>query len=58
MHESVAPCERIGVISENGTHKSTMLRLAAGPDRSDAGRMRYPRPHGAGYLPQLGQAVA
>ncbi|WP_210961050.1 hypothetical protein [Streptomyces sp. b94] len=56
--ESVAPCERIGVIGERGIHKSAMLRLAAGPDRSDAGRMRYPRPHGAGYLPRQGQAVA
>ncbi|MFJ7772061.1 hypothetical protein ACIQ1J_27630 [Streptomyces sp. NPDC097107] len=61
--ESVAPCERVGVIGERGIHKSTMLRLAAGPDRSvrrrpDAGRMRYPGPHGAGYLPQQGQAVA
>ncbi|MBQ1097391.1 hypothetical protein KBY55_15130 [Streptomyces sp. b94] len=54
----MAPCERIGVIGERGIHKSAMLRLAAGPDRSDAGRMRYPRPHGAGYLPRQGQAVA
>ncbi|MGC9441112.1 TlrC/CarA/OleB/SrmB family ABC-F type ribosomal protection protein [Streptomyces sp. WG5] len=52
VHQSVALGERIGVIGENGTGKSTLLRLLAGLDRPDAGRIRVHAPGGAGYLPQ------
>lgn len=52
VHQSVSLGERIGVIGENGTGKSTLLRLLAGADRPDAGHVRVHAPGGAGYLPQ------
>ncbi|MFC8948804.1 TlrC/CarA/OleB/SrmB family ABC-F type ribosomal protection protein [Streptomyces rochei] len=52
VHQSVSLGERIGVIGENGTGKSTLLRLLAGADLPDAGHIRVHAPGGAGYLPQ------
>ncbi|MFB6549073.1 TlrC/CarA/OleB/SrmB family ABC-F type ribosomal protection protein [Streptomyces sp. NPDC056405] len=52
VHQSVSLGERIGVVGENGTGKSTLLRLLAGTDRPDAGHVRVHAPGGAGYLPQ------
>ncbi|MEV5764346.1 ATP-binding cassette domain-containing protein, partial [Micromonospora sp. NPDC052213] len=47
---TAAPGRRIGLIGENGTGKSTLLRLLAGADEPDAGSVV--RPPDLGYLPQ------
>ncbi len=44
--------DRIGVVGINGTGKSTLLRVAAGVDRPDAGTVRRGRGTRVGYLPQ------
>ncbi|MFC0527452.1 ABC-F family ATP-binding cassette domain-containing protein [Phytohabitans kaempferiae] len=56
-----APGHRIGLIGENGTGKSTLLRLLAGADEPDSGSVV--RPPDLGYLHQempfdLGATVA
>jgi macrolide transport system ATP-binding/permease protein len=45
-----APGHRIGLIGENGTGKSTLLRLLAGADEPDGGSVV--RPPDLGYLHQ------
>ncbi|MEU1202918.1 ABC-F family ATP-binding cassette domain-containing protein [Streptomyces sp. NPDC005813] len=45
-----APGHRIGLIGENGVGKSTLLRLLAGVDEPDAGRVT--RPRDLGFLHQ------
>ncbi len=52
VRQSVALGERIGLVGENGTGKSTLLRLLAGLDRPDAGRLTVRAPGGVGHLPQ------
>ncbi|MFC3500084.1 ABC-F family ATP-binding cassette domain-containing protein [Micromonospora krabiensis] len=47
---TAAPGQRIGLIGENGTGKSTLLRLLAGADEPDAGRVV--RPPDLGFLHQ------
>ncbi|GLZ51436.1 ABC-F family ATP-binding cassette domain-containing protein [Actinomycetospora sp. NBRC 106378] len=47
---TVAPGTRLGLIGENGTGKSTLLRLLAGTDVPDAGSVRVPPD--LVYLPQ------
>jgi macrolide transport system ATP-binding/permease protein len=47
---SASPGERIGLIGENGVGKSTLLRLLAGVDEPEAGRIE--RPPDLGFLPQ------
>ncbi|MEV4534429.1 ABC-F family ATP-binding cassette domain-containing protein [Asanoa sp. NPDC049518] len=47
---TVAPGQRIGLIGENGTGKSTLLRLLAGTDEPDAGFVT--RPPELGFLHQ------
>ncbi|MCD2186522.1 ABC-F family ATP-binding cassette domain-containing protein [Actinomycetospora soli] len=47
---TVAPGTRLGLIGENGTGKSTLLRLLAGVDRPDAGSVGVPSD--LVYLPQ------
>ncbi len=50
---SVTPERRLGVVGPNGVGKSTLLRLLAGLDEPDAGRVtRTPATLTAGYLPQ------
>ncbi|MBE1532508.1 macrolide transport system ATP-binding/permease protein [Actinomadura algeriensis] len=49
---AVKPGERIGVIGDNGTGKSTLLRLMAGVERPDNGDVVAVAPGGLGYLPQ------
>jgi ATPase subunit of ABC transporter with duplicated ATPase domains len=50
---SVTPERRLGVVGPNGVGKSTLLRLVAGLDEPDAGRVtRTPSTLTAGYLPQ------
>ncbi|MEO3742938.1 ABC-F family ATP-binding cassette domain-containing protein [Plantactinospora sp. B5E13] len=47
---TAAPGHRIGLIGENGTGKSTLLRLLAGVERPDSGTVV--RPPAVGFLPQ------
>ncbi|MFY0406130.1 ABC-F family ATP-binding cassette domain-containing protein [Solicola sp. PLA-1-18] len=47
---TVSPGQRVGLIGENGTGKSTLLRLLAGVDRPDTGSIT--RPDDLAYLPQ------
>ena len=51
----VAPGDRVGVIGPNGIGKSTLLRLLAGLDRPDAGRVVAA---GCGRLPPAGGRAA
>ena len=53
VRESVMPGERIGVVGENGTGKTTLLRLLAGIDSPDAGAVAVHVAGGVGYLPQV-----
>jgi ATPase subunit of ABC transporter with duplicated ATPase domains len=50
---TVGPRSRVGVIAPNGTGKSTLLRILAGIEAPDAGRVtRTPPTSTVGYLPQ------
>ncbi len=50
---TVGPRSRIGVVAPNGTGKSTLLRILAGLEAPDAGRVtRTPPTATVGYLPQ------
>ncbi len=50
---TVGPRSRIGVVAPNGTGKSTLLRILAGVERPDSGRVtRTPPGATVGYLPQ------
>jgi macrolide transport system ATP-binding/permease protein len=51
-----APGTRVGLIGENGTGKSTLLRLLAGRDLPDAGTVQVP--DDVVYLPQEPEAGA
>jgi ATPase subunit of ABC transporter with duplicated ATPase domains len=56
---SVTPERRLGVVGPNGVGKSTLLRLVAGLDEPDAGRViRTPATLTAGYLPQEHERLA
>ena len=46
----VAPGQRLGLVGENGTGKSTLLRLLSGEEEPDAGRVE--RPADTGFLYQ------
>src|SRR2546422_11326427 len=50
---SVGPESRIGVVGPNGIGKSTLLRILAGLEAADGGRVeRSPASLTVGYLPQ------
>jgi ATPase subunit of ABC transporter with duplicated ATPase domains len=50
---TVGPRSRIGVVAPNGTGKSTLLRILAGAETPDSGRVtRTPPAATVGYLPQ------
>ncbi|CAO5153926.1 Tylosin resistance ATP-binding protein TlrC [Frankia sp. AiPs1] len=49
---SLPPGGRTGIIGENGAGKSTVLRLLAGGERPDEGRVIVQADAGVGYLPQ------
>ena len=54
LNVTVGPRSRIGVVAPNGTGKSTLLRILAGIDRPDHGRVtRTPPTAHVGYLPQV-----
>src|SRR5471030_2752847 len=50
----VSPGDRIGIVGPNGIGKSTLLRVLAGLERPDAGRIV--RAGAVGYLPQESDA--
>jgi macrolide transport system ATP-binding/permease protein len=49
---TVSAGDRLGLIGENGVGKSTLLRVLAGVDAPDGGRVRATVAGAAGYLPQ------
>lgn len=44
--------EKIGIVARNGTGKSTLLRILAGEESPDGGKVVYRRDLRVGYLPQ------
>ena len=51
---TIGPRSRIGVVAPNGTGKSTLLRILAGIERPDSGRVTLTPPTAhVGYLPQV-----
>ncbi len=56
---TVGPRTRLGVVAPNGTGKSTLLKILAGLERPDGGRVtRTPPAATVGYLPQESDPVA
>ncbi|MGZ4440933.1 MAG: ATP-binding cassette domain-containing protein, partial [Gaiellaceae bacterium] len=51
---TVGPGDRVGIVGPNGIGKSTLLRLLAGVEQPDAGRIARSGP--VGYLPQEPEA--
>ncbi|WP_280407031.1 ATP-binding cassette domain-containing protein, partial [Nocardia carnea] len=49
---SIRPGETVGVVGDNGSGKSTVLRLLAGRERPDNGAVVVVAPGGIGYVPQ------
>ena len=50
---TVADGDRLGVVGINGTGKSTLLRVVAGADQPDEGRVRRGRGSRVGFLEQV-----
>jgi len=50
--------DRIGLVGENGTGKSTLLKILAGQEEPSSGTVRMTKGCTVGYLPQEGITVA
>jgi len=46
------PGERVALVGPNGAGKTTFLRLLAGTDQPDCGRVEFPAQWRLGWLPQ------
>jgi ATP-binding cassette, subfamily F, member 3 len=46
--------DRVGLVGPNGSGKSTWLKMLAGLEAPDAGRIEMPKGQRIGYLPQFG----
>ncbi len=55
---SIEPKEKVGLIGRNGTGKTTLLRLLAGLDESDRGRVGLAKWARVAYLPQAFEGSA
>ena len=56
---TVGPGTRLGVVGPNGVGKTTLLRILAGIDQPDGGKVTLAPPHlTVGYLPQEAEPVA
>src|SRR5215218_460989 len=56
---TIGPRSRLGVVGPNGVGKTTLLRILAGLEPPDAGRLtRSPPTLNVGYLPQELEPVA
>ncbi|GAB3932595.1 ATP-binding cassette domain-containing protein [Micromonospora vulcania] len=55
---AAAPGHRIGLIGENGTGKTTLLRVLAGVDEPDAGTVVRPPALGSGRGGRAGRSVS
>ncbi len=49
---SVNPGECVALVGNNGSGKSTMMRIILGEEQSDTGSVTYPKESKIGYLPQ------
>lgn len=49
---SISPRERIGLVGKNGHGKSTLMRILAGIESFDAGKISIPKNYRIGYLSQ------
>lgn len=45
--------EKIGLVGRNGAGKSTIMKLIAGLEKPDGGKIEMPREQTIGYLPQI-----
>ena len=45
--------EKIGLVGKNGAGKSTIMKLIAGLEKPDEGKIEMPREQTIGYLPQI-----
>ncbi|MBQ1081798.1 ATP-binding cassette domain-containing protein [Nocardiopsis sp. B62] len=54
---TISPGERVGVIGDNGSGKSTPLRLLAGAEDPDNGKLTVRPRGGGGHLPQTMERV-